>query len=187
MMNKFIFGLVLAVTSTATFANSNVYVQADVLPAKLDMTGDDVGEVFKTKFNRTGFRLAVGQDTGAVRYQGDYSFLGQKKWADEEGNGKFNIQSVGFSVIYDFDTQSALTPYVGARAGVNVLNFKANSETESESLRFTRVGAGVLGGVQYNFTPQIAANAGLEYSYLGKFDGLKVKHYGANLGLRYNF
>lgn len=183
MIKKFLLAVTLAVTSVASFASTGLYVQGDVLPSKIEFKDQDT-----VKFNKTGFRVAVGKDTGDVRYQADYSFLGKKEFSEEGENEKFTFQSVGVSAIYDFDTKTALTPYVGARAGVNMISHKMNSTNSSISERHVKVGAGVLGGVQYNINNQFAVNAGVEYNYLGKYDStVKVNQYGANIGVRYNF
>lgn len=191
MLKQLLIATALTATSVATFANTGLYVQGDLGASKLEAKED--GEKF-TK-STVAPRIAVGQDTGHIRYQGDYTYFGKiTNNQVEDGathNAELSAHSVGFSAIYDFDTKTAFTPYVGARLGLNVLNFDANGSegrtTYSESERKVNVGAGVLGGVQYSINPNMALNAGLEYNYLGKLDSTKVNQYGANLGLRYNF
>lgn len=183
MIKKFLLAVTLAVTSVASFASTGLYVQGDVLASKLEFKADDG----KLKKSKAGARVAVGKDTGDIRYQADYSHFGQIKDSDETAHGKFTAHSVGFAAIYDFDTKAALTPYVGARLGVNVLEAKGVDEDGKFSTRETKVGAGVLGGVQYNINNQFAVNAGLEYNFLGKVEDVKFNQYGANIGVRYNF
>lgn len=198
MIKKFLLAVTLAVTSVASFASSGLYVQGDVLGSKVELK--DTG---KLKKNKAGVRVAVGKDTGDIRYQADYAYFG--KITEDEFSAQSH--SVGFSAIYDFDTKTALTPYVGARLGVNALKIKdSNLETiettdntttppavtvekvgHAFSKTKTQVGAGVLAGVQYNINNQFAVNAGVEYNYLGKVDGVKFNQYGANIGVRYNF
>lgn len=181
MIKKFLLAVTLAVTSVASFASTGLYVQGDVLASKVDIKANGGG----TKKNKTGGRIAVGKDTGDIRYQADYSYVGKIK----DDNVSVSGHSVGLSAIYDFDTKTALTPYVGARAGINVLNLDAKTSNSSYEERKTAIGAGVLGGVQYNINSQFAVNAGVEYNYLGKLDyaNAKVNQYGANIGVRYNF
>lgn len=183
MIKKFLLAVTLAVTSVASFASTGLYVQGDVLGSKVEAK-----DSAKLKKNKAGARIAVGKDTGDVRYQVDYSYFGKIK--SDNNIVEVSAHSLGFSAIYDFDTKTALTPYVGARAGINVINFDAKTASFSYEERKTTIGAGVLGGVQYNINNQFAVNAGVEYNYLGKFDNnpnTKVNQYGANIGVRYNF
>lgn len=173
-----------ALSTTAMAADlQGLYVQGDIGVSKLE--AKDEG---KLKDNNTGVRIAAGMDTGALRYQADYSHFGKIKGAGEEGDYEFKTQSLGGSVIYDFDTQSAFTPYAGVRVGVNRLKVSADNHVDGfYSASKTQVGAGVLAGVQYQFTPALAVNAGVEYNHLGKIDSIKVNQYGATIGLRYSF
>lgn len=200
MIKKFLLAVTLAVTSVASFASSGLYVQGDVLPSKLELKADGAS----LKKNKAGARIAVGKDTGNIRYQADYAYFGKIKETDED-NDVFTYQahSLGFSAIYDFDTKTALTPYVGGRLGVNLLKDTSivsnsstttingvtsqTSETSTHSETKVQVGAGVLAGVQYNINSQFAVNAGVEYNYLGKLEDVKYNQYGANIGVRYNF
>lgn len=191
MLKQLLIATALTATSVATFANTGLYVQGDLGSSTLEAKADSE----KLKKTSVAPRIAVGQDTGHIRYQADYTYFGKITDTHTEENIVDSLEtsahSVGFSAIYDLDTKTAFTPYVGARLGLNVLNYD-NNGTEgttaySESERKVNVGAGVLGGVQYSINPNMALNAGLEYNYLGKVDGTKVNQYGANLGLRYNF
>lgn len=68
-----------------------------------------------------------------------------------------------------------------------ILNGAYTVFSANDSYKKTKVGAGVLAGVQYAVSPQLAVDAGVEYNYLGKLEDVKVNQYGAKLGLRYNF
>lgn len=205
-MKKLLLATLLAGTSTLAMANDGLYVQANVGASKLEAKED--GDKFKD--NNTGYTIAVGKDTGAVRYQADYTNFGKIKENGSEGESgtadysewtaTLKAQSLGVSAIYDFQTVSGFTPYAGVRVGINQLNFKAHDVStavasngalenisSSESVKKTKVGAGVLAGVQYAVSPQFAVDAGVEYNYLGKFEDTKVSQYGAKVGLRYNF
>lgn len=108
-------------------------------------------------------------------------------------------QSIGLSAIYDFQTVSGFTPYAGVRLGINQLKYEENVKystiingaytvgSESYSSKDTKVGAGVLAGVQYAINPQLAVDVAAEYNHLGKVDDIKFNQYGAKVGLRYNF
>lgn len=206
-MKKLLLATLLAGTSTFAMANvSDLYVQGNIGVSKLEAKED--GDKFKD--NNTGYTIAVGKDTGAVRYQADYTNFGKIKENGSEGESgtadysewtaTLKAQSLGVSAIYDFQTVSGFTPYAGVRVGINQLNFKAHDVSttvasdgalenisSSESVKKTKVGAGVLAGVQYAINPQFAVDAGVEYNYLGKFEDTKVSQYGAKVGLRYNF
>lgn len=183
MIKKFLLAVTLAVTSAVSFASTGLYVQGDVVASKLEAKANGV----TSKKNKTGFRVAVGKDTGNVRYEVDYTHFGKLKGQTGSTSASVEHQGLGLSAIYDFDTKTALTPYVGARLGLNHLKTKLNSPTLSGSTSDTKVGAGVLGGVQYNINNQFAVNAGVEYNFFGEFENIKFNQYGASVGVRYNF
>lgn len=207
-MKKLLLATLLASTSTLAMAQigtDGLYVQGNVGVSKLEAKVD--GE--KLKDNNTGYTIAVGKDTGAVRYQADYTNFGKIEESGSDGvpgvagydewEGALKAQSLGVSAIYDFQTVSGFTPYAGVRVGVNQLKFEENVRystilngaytvfSANDSYKKTKVGAGVLAGVQYAVSPQLAVDAGVEYNYLGKLEDVKVNQYGAKLGLRYNF
>ncbi|OOS08385.1 outer membrane autotransporter barrel domain-containing protein [Moraxella cuniculi DSM 21768] len=199
-MKKIALAAVLAGVSSMASANllntDNLYVQGNVGYSKLQ--AKEAGAKFKD--SNPSFTIAVGKDTGNVRYVGDYTYFGKLENNEQLNAGFFkaelSAQSVGFSAIYDFQPVSGFTPYVGGRLGLNYLRLKnearANNGTVAASLdsKKAQAGAGVLAGVQYSINPQLAVDAGVEYNYLGKVgsnDQVKLDQYGAKLGLRYNF
>lgn len=204
-MKKLILATLLVGTSSLAMANTGLYVQGSVGASKLEAKID--GE--KLKDNNTGYAIAVGKDTGAVRYQADYANFGKIKENGSDGErgtagydewtSTIKAQSLGVSAIYDFNTMSGLTPYAGVRVGVNQLKYDLNDVSTTvlngsltnisynESAKKTKVGAGVLAGVQYAFNPQMALDVGVEYNHLGKVDDTKMNQYGAKVGIRYNF
>ncbi|WP_157694074.1 opacity family porin [Neisseria chenwenguii] len=190
-MKKIVLAAVLAGLSGIAAAEG-LYVQGDVGYTKLQAKADG-----KISDGNVGARVALGREAGSVRYGVDYTYFGRIK--DSENSpygtysyeGKLDAHSVGLSAVYDFKNQSRLTPYVGARVGVNVLHldFKERGDGRSDSYTFrkTKVGVGALAGVQYRINDKFAVNTGIEYNYLGKVDDVKFSQYGANVGLRYNF
>lgn len=211
-MKKLLLVAALAGLSTAASANPLVnngyYVQGDVGYSKLNFKFDDE----KIKDDDVGYTVAVGKDTGMVRYALDYTNFGKIKGSGTDVTelpngavkkevywGELKAHSLGLSAIYDFETVSGFTPYVGGRLGVNQVKVEDSEvvtttaplsitqETYYDSEKKTKVGFGVLAGAQYAINPQLAVDAGLEYNYLGKFEEAKVHQYGAKVGLRYNF
>lgn len=196
-MKKLLLATLLAGTSTFAMANvSDLYVQGNIGVSKLETKAD--GEKYKD--SNTGFAVVVGKDLGNVRYALDYTLYGKIKdhdsWEGGYDNLEFKAHSVGVSAIYDFQAVSGFTPYAGVRAGVNQFKLDWNGqdtaidgtiESDSGSIKKTKVGAGVLAGVQYAINPQLALDAGVEYNYLGKVEDTKFNQYGAKVGLRYNF
>lgn len=202
MMKKSLLVLAMGTLFAAT-ASANFYVQGDLGTSKVKWSGD--GETasksgftpsFSVGYNFTDFRLAFDYTKYATI---KYSYEDVDQVTYESGSGKVKTDSFGLSVIYDINLNSALTPYVGARIAANRLSWDDNGiETHkmagkeiisktSEKYRKTKIGYGVLAGVSYKFTDSLALNAGLEYNYLGKFDGDKGTQYGAKVGLRYEF
>lgn len=208
MMKKSLLVLAMGTLFAAT-ASANFYVQGDLGTSKVKWSGH--GEsVSKSGFSPslsvgykfTDFRLALDYTRYAtIKYNYvDHDYLGVDNAVFESGKGKLKTDSFGLSAIYDINLNSALTPYVGARIAANRLSWDDNGiETHkmsggkeiisktSEKYRKTKIGYGVLAGVSYKFTDSLALNAGLEYNYLGKFDGDKGNQYGAKVGLRYEF
>lgn len=206
MMKKSLLVLAMGTLFAAT-ASANFYVQGDLGTSKVKWSGD--GETasksgftpsFSVGYNFTDFRLAFDYTKYATikySYEDVDSFHNGSVY--ESGSGKVKTDSFGLSAIYDINLNSALTPYVGARIAANRVSWndygieisqqqdKKVTEKVSEEYRKTKLGYGVLAGVSYKFTDSLALNAGLEYNYLGKFDGDKGTQYGAKVGLRYEF
>ncbi|UOO82438.1 opacity family porin [Uruburuella testudinis] len=195
-MKKIVLAAILAGVSSMAAAEG-WYLQGDAGYSKL--TAKESGRSFKD--NSPTARIAVGKDTGNLRYAVDYTYFGQLENQETSTNAyhkaEVSAHSVGVSAIYDFHNQSALTPYAGVRIGLNYLNLDAEEERTtavsrshiSKSESNTRLGAGAVLGAQYQFTDKLALNTGVEYNYLGKIgsQSAKVHQYGANLGVRYNF
>lgn len=190
-MKKLLLATLLAGVSTLAFAST--YVQGEFGYGELK--AKESGRTFKD--GNAVARVAVGKDMGNVRYQGDYAYFGKVKNKEKLTNGYHNADvkahSVGVSAIYDFATQSEFVPYAGVRLGLNHLDLDVDSVQGAVKSKYSekglKVGAGVLAGVQYQFSPKTALNVGAEYNYLGKIGpkDAKVNQYGATVGVRYNF
>ena len=114
-----------------------------------------------------------------MRVAGDYTH-----------HGKFQgtqVQGLGATVFYDFDTNSQIEPYVGARLAANRFKFEDRAEQRYKSSSETKVGYGVVAGAKYKLADKVYANGGLEYNRLGSFDDTKVNNYGAKVGVGYEF
>lgn len=208
-MKKLVLATLLASSSTLAMAGAfdGLYAQGNVGASKIEIKVD--GE--KAKDNDTGYSVALGKDLGAIRYQADYTDFGKYTETGSDGdlsvvgNDEWTVtakaQSLGVSAIYDFKTAFGLTPYAGLRLGINQIKAEDKGRSSTidpvsnqqtlisyyESDKKTKVGIGVLAGVQYAFNPKLALDAGVEYHHLGKIEEYKINQYGVKVGLRYNF
>lgn len=175
----------------ALSAHSQVYVQADLGSSRVALEDEAGGEevLSGTVFTQ---RLSVGYDfQNNFRVAVDYTNFGKIKNTYSDGyysaDVSLKVKSLGVTGFYDFKSSSNFTPYVGVRlahnkADVNVQAYNSyNSVSGSDSV--SRIGLGVLGGVQYKLTNNMALNANIEYNRLAS-DAYSA---GANIGLRYNF
>lgn len=149
------------------------YVQIDAghakVKAKYDGGSDSIG----------GFspRLSAGYDFGDFRVAADYTHYKDDKSTETYGSSvshdKVKFRSIGVSAIYDFDTQTPVKPYVGARVALNRVSYNSedigSTYTYTDSYRGTKTGIGALAGVSYEITPNIALDAGYRYNHWGKF------------------
>lgn len=237
-MKKLVLATALASVSTLATANSGFYIQGDVGYSKLQYAdetvnmkvrdngvkgtiafGKDTGDIRyqadATYYNDASGRLNVvngpevmvqyltTNSQGAVEAGTATGQIVRKDVAVKE------VQSVGVSAIYDFETTNPMiTPYAGARVGVNRIKTQtasyavasvpdATSEDESgtrqrlfvdnETKRKDKLGLGVSAGVQFHINNQFAVDTGVEYNHLGKVDGIKGDQFGAKVGARMNF
>ena len=168
--------------------NRGFYVQGDVGHSTLK-TNDEGGKTSSKGFSP---RLSAGYDFGDFRVAADYTHY--KTWKDHEQDSshtldsKIKLQSVGVSAIYDFDLNSPVKPYVGARVGLNRFSYDDDHRSvnvhETESIRKTKTGVGVLAGVGYDITENVALDAGYRYNHWGNFDGMKVHTHEVSAGVR---
>lgn len=167
------------------------YVQGDLGHASVK------AKAGSAKATEKGFspRVSVGYDFGDFRVAADYTHYKTVKENivtpryTESYKGKF--QSVGVSAIYDFDLGYQVKPYVGARLGFNRVSNDGHIQgvgyASSVSSRETKTGLGVMTGVGYDVTDNIALDAGYRYNHWGKFDGVKVNSHEFSAGVRVKF
>ena len=171
--------------------NRGFYVQGDLGHSTIK-TKDDGG-----KGSAKGFspRLSAGYDFGDFRVAADYTHYKTRK-DHEQGpsytlDSKIKLQSVGVSAIYDFDLNSPVKPYVGARVGLNRFSYDDDDRREgyhaTETFRKTKIGLGVMTGVGYDITQNVALDAGYRYNHWGNFDGIKVHTHEVSAGVRVKF
>lgn len=206
-----LFGAIVIGTS-ATATPHNLYVQADTgyahLTAKEPAQTLDGGDALA--------RVAVGVVKGQTRFSADYTRFGSAEHKTHaiktlvagevpflpagdypmERTTELDAQSLGVSAHYDFTNDSKITPYVGARLGVNRLSREVSQELQHGFADYdlnefanskVSVGAGVMAGVSYQMLPQIHLDAKAEFNHLGKVENTKVNQYGATVGVRYQF
>ncbi|HHL3632268.1 opacity family porin [Neisseria polysaccharea] len=171
--------------------NRGFYVQGDVGHSTLK-TSDEGGKVSSKGFSP---RLSAGYDFGDFRIAADYTHYKTRKDHEQDSSytldSKIKLQSVGVSAIYDFDLNSPVKPYVGARVGLNRFSYDDDDRREgyhaTETFRKTKTGLGVMTGVGYNITQNVALDAGYRYNHWGNFDGMKVHTHEVSAGVRVKF
>ncbi|WP_314935798.1 opacity family porin, partial [Neisseria elongata] len=82
-------------------------------------------------------------------------------------------------------------PYVGARVGLNRFSYDDDYRRAgyhaTETFRKTKTGLGVMTGVGYDITQNVALDAGYRYNHWGNFDGLKVHTHEVSAGVRVKY
>lgn len=167
------------------------YIQGDVGHTSVK------GKIYDESKTAKSFspRLSAGYDFGDFRVAADYTHYKSHKESGRISdsttyNAKAKFQSVGVSAIYDFDLNSPVKPYVGARIGLNHVSFDTkeyNSIIEHYETRKTKTGLGVMTGIGYDINQNIALDAGYRYNYWGKFDDVKVHSHEVSAGVRVKF
>ena len=165
-----------------------------------------------------GGSIALGLRTplssGAVRAEIEYSRNGDAKKSHTNDGEKFDIklknQTLLFNAYYDFNTNTALTPYVGA--GLGVARLKGTMNWVEELDDGCSVGSGksrtnfawqIGAGIAYNLNQNVAADLGYRYIDYGKLskssseeydwggitisNKIESKAHEIMLGLRYTF
>ena len=193
-MKKILATLIALAVPAAALADDNqgFYIQGDLGHASVK------GKVYGESATAKGFspRLSAGYDFGNFRVAADYTHY---KSRSESGrisssttyDAEAKFQSFGVSAIYDFDLNAPVKPYVGGRVALNRVSFDTTENgtgyTEHYHHRETKTGIGIVAGVGYDITQNIALDAGYRYNYWGKFDGVKVDSHEVSAGVRVKF
>ncbi len=172
-MKKSLLAIVVGALAVASTANAGLYAEGDLGLSRTKLSN---GGSSKTKVEP---RVAVGYKLGNMRVAGDYTHHGNFQGT--------KVQGLGATVFYDFDTNSQIEPYVGARLAANRFKFEERADQRYKSSSETKVGYGVVAGAKYKLAEKVYANGGLEYNRLGSFDDTKVNNYGAKVGVGYEF
>ncbi len=170
-MKKSLLAVIVGAFAFASVANANIYAEGDIGLSQTKANGSNN--------TRVEPRVSVGYKVGNTRVAGDYTHHGKV-----DGT---KIQGLGASVLYDFDTNSRVQPYVGARVATNQFKYTNRAEQKFKSSSDIKLGYGVVAGAKYKLDSNWYANGGVEYNRLGNFDSTKVNNYGAKVGVGYGF
>lgn len=170
-MKKSLLAVIVGAFAFASVANANIYAEGDIGLSQTKANGSNN--------TRVEPRVSVGYKVGNTRVAGDYTHHGKV-----DGT---KIQGLGASVLYDFDTNSKVQPYVGARVATNQFKYTNRAEQKFKSSSDIKLGYGVVAGEKYKLDGNWYANGGVEYNRLGNFDSTKVNNYGAKVGVGYGF
>ncbi|HHF1774337.1 TPA: opacity family porin, partial [Haemophilus influenzae] len=168
---KSLLAVIVGAFAFASVANTNIYAEGDIGLSQTKANGSNN--------TRVEPRVSVGYKVGNTRVAGDYTHHGKV-----DGT---KIQGLGASVLYDFDTNSKVQPYVGARVATNQFKYTNRTEQKFKSSSDIKLGYGVVAGAKYKLDGNWYANGGVEYNRLGNFDSTKVNNYGAKVGVGYGF
>lgn len=170
-MKKSLLAVIVGAFAFASVANANIYAEGDIGLSQTKANGSNNIRVEP--------RVSVGYKVGNTRVAGDYTHHGKV-----DGT---KIQGLGASVLYDFDTNSKVQPYVGARVATNQFKYTNRAEQKFKSSSDIKLGYGIVAGAKYKLDGNWYANGGVEYNRLGNFDSTKVNNYGAKVGVGYGF
>lgn len=111
-MKKSLLAVIVGAFAFASVANANIYAEGDIGLSQTKANGSNN--------TRVEPRVSVGYKVGNTRVAGDYTHHGKV-----DGT---KIQGLGASVLYDFDTNSKVQPYVGARVATNQFKYTNRAE-----------------------------------------------------------
>lgn len=168
-----------------------------------------------TDDNVFGGSFALGLRTqliyGALRNEFEYTRNADAKKSHTESDGekyesKLKSEAFMFNTYYDIETNSPITPYIGAGLGVSRLKYSEsypNMPEENGSLKHSNFAWQVGAGVAYDINRNLALDLGYRYMDYGHFnktetdnneerdktEKIKVesKAHEILLGLRYTF
>ncbi|WP_051396185.1 outer membrane protein [Ignatzschineria larvae DSM 13226] len=194
----------LGFTSTAFAMDFEQYVSAKAVLNHVNNKFETDDLNLKKSKNVGGFRLAYGVafpvDSNKIRTELEYGYNGKVKLGetidDEHYNSETKSQSVMVNAYFDFNTDTAFTPYVGAGIGYarlkNTIDRGDTSWSKSSNNFAWNVGAGVSYAVNrdvdIDLSYRYADYGDVKHSYSKNSEG-KVKQRGNefNLGVRFNF
>ena len=138
-----------------------------------DMFRDDMND------NTWGFSLAAGikkeLEKGAVRAEFEFSRKQPTSSYITAGYGemgglkfKTQIHSYMINAYYDFNTDSAFTPYIGG--GIGLAKTKLSIAYGEESDSHTNFAWQIGGGIAYAVNDNVSVDVGYRYVDYGKFD-----------------
>ncbi|WP_295848127.1 opacity family porin [uncultured Neisseria sp.] len=76
---------------------------------------------------------------------------------------------------------------VGARVAVNHASTKVETANSYHERKETKTGVGVMAGVNYEVTPNVALDAGYRYNHWGKINNVKLHTHEVSAGVRVTF
>lgn len=167
------------------------YVQTDIGLTREKLT--NAGTNAKYKKQAVHPRFSAGYDFGQWRLALDYSrYRTIKKDAhastkaqniletEYNTHNKVKSQSVGLSAIYDFETQSPVKPYVGARLSVNHISIDFSDDGYLKNISKINIPDKVFPGI-----PAIQAGQTLPLAQTTNHIGITRLGVGATAGVSY--
>ncbi|KPN70966.1 opacity family porin [Neisseria sp. 83E34] len=178
--------------SAPAFAERGVYLQVDAGRSWFKAKNHEESVSVK------GFspRLTVGYDFGNnVRAGLDYTRYKTARISsvdeEEQIESKVKLESVGFSVAYDFDVNEKIKPYIGARASINRANTKEtineNGYVEHNANTQAKTGLGIMTGVGFQVSNNVTLDAGYRFNRWQKIETVKVHTHELSAGVRFKF
>lgn len=189
-MKKTVLAILFGAFAVATSANASWYAQADLGYSKVSFTNySDLNKGKLTPSITVGYKYAdwrLGVDyTNYGKFSAKETVSTHLGPIQEEISVK--IQSLGISAIYDFSLNSEIKPYVGARLATNLVQVRNTRPNFFNDQKKTKLGYGVLAGVNYSLSQNVILNGGVEYNHVSSFEDTKIKQYGLKAGIRFNF
>jgi len=189
-----------ATVATAAEMNSGSYVGLSVIGSNISDVDFNNGKGSTNSASldtAKGVMLRGGRDMGAVRAELE---LGYRK-VDIDGvktgtaaSGDSKLYTAMINAAYDFDTDSAVTPYISAGIGaIRATGNIAYSDTDGDAVAQNFSGTAVAGQVGLGIGYAVSSNVNIVggYSFLAaptksNMDGT-IKMHSIQLGLNYNF
>lgn len=187
--------------SAGAVARDGLYVQGDIGLGHLKVDDNEklrignIGSKVKDSYKESGFmpRISVGTELeDGLRVAVDFTHYKDMKNSYTTATKAVQTSSVkangfGVSAIYDYDTGTEFTPYVGGRLSANKLKYAANytavGDRFSSSTSKTKLGYGLVLGVAYRLDDMMTLDAGYRYNHLDS----KLNAHEFSVGVRYYF